>query len=309
MEHKHAKTGKVLVFSLFMAVLSVSSIFAAETVLFKGKWGKETNQLGIVLPAPGVMPLAPYQCIGGFDVDNSGAVWFSDSVNNMLKCYKDRNWSYILVNFGRMGDLQIFNGKIHVVTREPDGVAVIDPDTGKVVRQIRIDFKNPGRIKVFSENTVAVEESGSGIWICRSDKVYQHPATALEAAGDSNSIFGLQYSFVDDSRMVIRAELADEVQEPDVFAVYEAGEKIIFSKTAGSKNGNPVIMTVVNSAPKTLKLIAYSAANQIGGTIELPVLDGPFLHGSWKICSDGNIYGFAGDANNGFSFLKSTKNL
>jgi hypothetical protein len=254
------------------------------------------------------MPIAPYACIGGFDVDSTGAVWFADSVNSKLKCYKDRNWSYIMVNFAKMGDLVCFGKKIFVVTRAPDGVAVINTENGKVERQIRIEFKNPGRLKVFSETLLAVEDSGTGLWISKNDKPYLHPAVALEAAGTAERLFGLQFNFEEDTRTVISAELADEIQEPDVYAVYEAGEKIIFSKTAGMHNGKPVIMVVTNSQPDLLKFVIVSKEEAIS-KVELKMLEGPYLISSWKLCSDGNIYGFSGDAKDGFKFFQAQKGL
>lgn len=290
----------------FLCSLTMAS--ASETLLFQGRWGKEVNQLGISFPSPGVMPVAPYMCIGSYDVDETGGFWFSDSINNMLKCYKNKTWSYILVNFGKMGDLVCHGKKIFVVTREPDGVAVINPENGKVERQLRISFKNPGRLKVFADNLVAVEDSGAGVWISKDDKPYLHPAVALEAAGNINRIYGVQYNAAEDSRTIISAELADEIQEPEVLAVYEPEDKIIFCKTAGMKDEKPVLMVVTNSQPEVLKFVTITKEQAVT-RVELKMLDGPFLTTSWKLCSDGNIYGFAGDAEKGFKVYKAEKSL
>lgn len=283
---------------------------SSQTMLFEGRWGKEVNQLGVVLPSPGVLPVAPYQCIGGFDVSPEGAVWFSDSVNSMLKCYKDKKWSYIMLNFARLGDLTLFNKKIYVITREPDGVAIINPESGKTENHIKLEFINPGRLKIFDENTLAVEEAGKGILIKRKGNIYHHPAAALEAAGTINRLYGLQYDLEEDSRTIISAEFADEIQEPEVLSLFEAEEKIVFSKTAGIINDRPVIMVIKASQPTVLSFIHINPEKEKPAKIDLPVLDAPILSpAAWKLCSDGNIYGFSADAEKGFKFYKAEKSF
>jgi len=290
-----------------------TSNFAAEasqTMLFEGRWGKEVNQLGVILPSPGVLPVAPYQCVGGFDVGPDGSVWFSDSVNRMLKCYKDKKWSYIMLNFARLGDLSGFNKKIYVITREPDGVAVINPENGKTEKQIKLEFKDPGRLKIFDENTIAVEEAGTGVLIKRKEQIYHHPAAALEAAGTVNRLYGLQFDLEENSRTVISAEFADEIQEPEVLTLYEAEEKIVFSKTAGIINDRPVIMVIKASQPTVLSFVQINPMMEKAAQIDLPVFDAPVLNPSaWKLCSDGNIYGFSAHAENGFKFYKAEKSF
>lgn len=293
-----------------IVILLANSAQASQTMLFEGRWGKEVNQLGVVLPSPGVLPVAPYMCIGGFDVSPDGAVWFSDSVNRMLKCYKDKKWSYIMLNFARLGDLAIYNNKIFVITREPDGVAVIDPEKGKTEKHIKLELKNPGRLKVFDENTLAIEEAGAGVLIKRKEMIYQHPALALEAAGTINRLFGVQYNLEDDSRTIIGAEFAEEIQEPEVIALYEAEEKIIFSKTAGVKSEKPVIMVIKASQPTVLNFILIDTAKEKPVQIDLPIFDSPPLQPSgWKLCSNGEIYGFSADAEKGFKFFKAEKSF
>jgi len=296
----------VTIIFLFCAQSSAAS----QTLLFEGRWGKEVNQLGVVMPSPGVLPVAPYMSIGGFDVTPDGAVWFSDSVNSMLKCYKDKKWSYIMLNFGKLGDLAFFNKRIYVITRDPDGIAVIDPEKGKTERHIKFTFKNPGRLKIFDDNTLAVEEAGAGILIKRKEQIYQHPATALEAVGTINRLYGVQYNFEDDSRAIISAEFTDEMQEPELISLYEAEEKIVFSKTAGIKNEKPVIMIIKASQPNILSFIQIDTEREKPVQIDLPLFDAPFLQPSaWKLCSDGNIYGFSGDAEKGFKFYKAEKSF
>lgn len=296
----------VFVFSLMFA----QSVTAQKPVLVvKGAWGKEVNQLGINLPALGVMPIAPYNCIGGYDVDASGEIWLSDSINGQLKLYKNKQWSYILLNYGKLGDLACFGKRIYVVTREPDGVAIINPETGKPEKHIRIEFKNPGRLTVISDKVLLVEEPGTGLWVCKDEKAALHPAASLEAIGTGKRLFGVQFNLENDSRTVISAELSDEVQEPETLGLYEAGEKILFCKMAGIVDEKPVIMTITQSAPATIKFIKFGDNFGLEKQLELEVLDGPFLHTNWKLCSDGNLYGFAGNASEGFKIYRSEHHL
>ncbi|EKD83591.1 MAG: hypothetical protein ACD_39C00580G0001, partial [uncultured bacterium] len=155
-----------LIAVFFLVLFAGTCVHAADiSLLVKGQWGKEVNQIGIRFPSPGVMPLAPYECLGGYDVDDKGNLWLTDSVNRMIKCYKSKDWSYLMTSFEKMGDISCFNQRLYVVTRAPDGVAIINPESGKVEQQLRIDFKNPGRIKVFEPTVIGVEEPGVGLWI------------------------------------------------------------------------------------------------------------------------------------------------
>ena len=279
------------------------------SLLFKGTWGKEVNQLGIVFPSPGVLPVAPYQCIGGYDIDADGGFWFSDSVNAMLKCYKNASWSYIMLNFGKLGDIACFNKKIYLLTREPDGIAVVNPEKGKVEQHFKIKLQNPARIKIFSEEIFLIEEQGIGLLVWKKGSASLHPATALEAAASSSRLFGIQYDFAADSRSIIAAEIADEVQEPEMLGLYEAGEQILFSKTAGTHGSQPVIMLVTRSGPGEIHFIKLGENASVKKRISLPIFDGPYLTASWKLCSDGKLYGFQGSANEGFKIYRSEDNF
>lgn len=300
----------IFLLTAMVCLIATSPILAQGTVmLFKGSWGKDVNQLGIRLPSPGVMPVAPYACIGGFDVDAGGGFWFSDSVNSMLKCYKDKTWSYIMLNFGRLGDLACYRQKIYVLTREPDGIAVVDPAKGKVERQVKIDFKNPGRIKIVSEQLFLIEEPGIGLLICKNGQTTMHPAVALEAAASENRIFGVQFNLENDSRSIIAAEIADEVQEPEMLGLYEAGEEIIYIKTAGTVGNRPVLMVSRRSNPAVLDFIKLGDQATPEKTVSLPVFDAPFLPASWKLCSDGRFYGFSGSVSEGFKVYRAENAL
>ena len=296
---------------LYLLVITVlilfagSSVYASNTsVLAQGKWGKEVDQIGIRFPSPGVMPLAPYECLGGYDVDTDGNLWISDSVNHMIKSCKDNKWSYMMTNFDRMGDIAFFNKRLYVVTRAPDGVAIISVENGKVEQQLRIDFKNPGRIKVFEPNVIGVEEPGVGLWLCRNGAAELHPAAALEAVGDKKTLYGLQYNFSTESRSIICAELAELHQEPETLTLFEAGENIVYSKMAGMLNNLPMFVVSTQSKPDILSFYALDANLQPVKKAELPIFDAPFLASNWKLCSDGKLYGFEGHAAEGFKVYR-----
>ncbi len=294
-----------LIMTFVILFISGTITQGAEVSLFvKGEWGKEVNQLGIRFPSPGVMPVAPYQCVGGYDVDDSGRLWLTDSVNRMLKSVKNKEWSYIMTSFDRMGDIACFENKLFVVTRAPDGIAVINPESGKVEQQLRIDFNNPGRIRIFAAGIIGVEEPGVGLWIVRNGKAELHPAVSLEAVGDNKTLYGLQYNFEASSRTIVSAELAEQPQEPETIALFEAGDNIVFSKMAGLLNQRPAFMVVTQSKPAFLSLYSLDQQQQPQKRAELPVLEAPFLTSNWKICSDGRLYGFEGTATGGFRILR-----
>ncbi len=294
-------------FLIVTAVMLLSAVTAVQgadvSLVVKGQWGKETNQLGIRFPSPNVMPVAPYQCVGGYDVDESGRLWLTDSVNRMLKNYKNKEWSYIMTSFDKMVDITCFEKKLYVVTRAPDGVAVINPESGKVEQQLRIDFSNPGRIKVFAAGVIGVEEPGVGLWIIRDGKAELHPAASLEAVGDIKTVYGLQYNFEAGSRTIVSAELAAQPQEPETIALFEAGDNIVYSKMVGLIGQQPAFMVVTQSRPEVFMLYSLNQ-QQPQKRAELPIFEAPFLTSSWKLCSDGRFYGFEGTASGGFRILR-----
>ncbi len=295
----------ILIMSAIMLFIAGAAVQGAEVSLFvKGEWGKEANQLGIRFPSPGVMPVAPYQCVGGYDVDESGRLWLTDSVNRMLKSVKNKEWSYIMTSFDKMGDIACFEKKLYVVTRAPDGVAIISPESGKVEQQLRIDFNNPGRLRVFAIGIIGVEEPGVGLWIVRNGKAELHPAISLEAVSDGKTLYGLQYNFEAGSRTIVSAELSEQPQEPETLALFEAGDNIVFSKMAGLIDQRPAFMVVTQSKPNFLCLYALDQQLQPQKRADLPILEAPFLTSNWKLCSDGRLYGFEGTATGGFRIVR-----
>lgn len=290
----------ILMLNLMIPVLAQADNIE---VVVSGRWGDNTDQIGIRFPSPGVMPVAPYQCLGGFDVDNDGTLWVTDSVNRMLKRYHKREWSQVLLNIDKMGDISCYKGRLYIVTRSPDGVAIVDPDNGKIERQLRIGFNNPGRIKVFAEDLVGVEEPGVGLWLCRAGQASLHPASSLEAVGDTSAIYGLQYDLDPASRTIVKAELATQPQEPETIALFEAGDNIVYSKTAGLLGDRPVFIFVTQARSQFINIYLLTDG-QMHKRAELPVFDAPFLPTAWKLCSDGKFYGFAGNAREGFKLYR-----
>lgn len=209
-----------------------------------------------------------------------------------------------MTSFDKMGDISCFNERIYVVTRAPDGVAIINPESGKVERQLHIDFKNPGRLKVFEPALLCVEEPGVGLWISRDGKAELHPAATLEAAGDGKTIYGLQYNFEAESRSIVSAELSAQHQEPETLALFEAGENIVYSKMAGLLSGRPAFLVVTQAKPQIMNLYILDQQQQTVKKAELPILEAPFLTSNWKLCSDNNFYGFEGTASAGFRIMR-----
>ena len=145
--------------------------------------------------------------------------------------------------------------------------------------------------------------------VCRNDQTNLHPAEALEAVADEKRIYGVQFNLEADSRSLIAAEMAEEVQEPENIGLYEPGEPIVFIKTAGLHAGRPVLMVITKSQPATVSFIKMGDNAEAQKTVELPVFEAPFLTASWKLCSDGNLYGFSGSATEGFKLFRSANSL
>lgn len=296
----------------FLTLFIAGHLSAADhKIIARGKWGKEIDQLGISFPAPGVMPIAPYMSIGGFDVDEKGKLWIADSLNRKIKSFKNREWRYAMVNCESMGDLVHDSGKLFVISRNPDGLMIFDTDKEKVERLIKVSFKSPLRISVINKTTIAIEEQSGGVWLVNteSEKSYLHPATSLEACGKGSSIYGLQKNFDSENRSLIQAQLAEKIQEPEVVTTLEfsAESRIIFAKLAGMKGNDPVAMTINAESPDKILFTRIKTNASPQEMASLPIFDGPYLLSSWKLCSDGNFYGFEGTASEGFKIYQAIR--
>ena len=69
-------------------------------------------------------------------------------------------------------------------------------------------------------------------------------------------------------------------------------------------------MVIKASQPTVLSFVQINPMMEKAAQIDLPVFDAPVLNPSaWKLCSDGNIYGFSAHAENGFKFYKAEKSF
>ncbi|MGM0599492.1 MAG: hypothetical protein ACQETH_06700 [Candidatus Rifleibacteriota bacterium] len=303
---------KLLILLAFFLIISISIVSAQNfETLFSGKWGSENNELGISFPARGVLPIAPYMCIGGFDVDPDGRVWFSDSVNRKIKSWKNKQWRYAMVSCEKMGDLDWHAGKLYVISRKPDGFIIFDTKSEKVEKIVKVPFQNPLRIVCLNKDLVLIEEQSGGIWVVKNEQATKHHATSLEACGISNLAYGMQLDLISQNRQIIKAELSEKMQEPEMVTglEFEPDTRVVFSKMAGMVNENPVAMIIKANAASKMEFLCFNNAKRTFSSISLPVLPAPYLLSSWKLCSDGKLYGFKGDAKKGFKVLAASKNF
>ena len=303
---------KLFILLVICLLVSISNVSGQNfETMFSGKWGSENNQLGIKFPAKGVLPIAPYMCIGGFDVDDNGKVWFSDSVNRKIKSYQNKKWRNALVSCEKMGDLDWHKDKLYVICQNPNGYLIFDTNKEKVEKIVKVPFNNPLRITCLNKDLILIEEQSGGIWVVKEEVATKHHAASLEACGDSNFAYGLQLDLISQNRQIIKAELSEKMQEPEMVTglEFEPGTRIVFSKMAGVINNNPVAMIIKARSASKLDFLCFNSEKRTFSSISLPVLPGPYLLSSWKLCSDGKLYGFKGDAEKGFKFLAANQNF
>ncbi|GAB4282579.1 MAG: hypothetical protein Kow0029_28210 [Candidatus Rifleibacteriota bacterium] len=301
----------IIIGTIFTGIISSEAGAVDKKLLVKGKWGTEANELGIRFPSPGVMPIAPDMCIGGFDVDDSGQIWISDSLNRKIKSYKDKEWRNFMVNCDTMGDLAYHAGKLFIVCKKPDGYLIFDTKKEKVENLIKVPFKNPGRIAILRKDLIAIEEISGGVWLIENGNAVMHPADALEAVGNKSFIYGMQKNLGSESYLVMKAELSKELQEPEAVLNLDQpeGKRVVFAKLAGMIDETPVVMMSYSSEPDSLVFFKVDTDPAHRNSISLKILDGPYLPASWKLCSDGKLYGFEGNAKDGFKIYVSEKNF
>lgn len=300
------KLNNFLIIIFTFAFISATVCAADSQIIVKGDWGKKSDQLGISLLAPGVMPTAPFMGIGGYDVSPDGRLFVADSVNRQIKSFQGREWRETMVNAQALGEVCFFKNKLYLISKNPDGVIVFDTAGEKIEKQIKVPFKSPGRIACLDRDLIVVEELAGGIWLIKGDKATMHPAIALQACGNQNAVFGLQKDLLGENFQIIKAEISKEAQEPEVISLIENENRTVFARLAGLIDNDPVIITVSENDPANLKFSLIGAENK---SISLPALDGPYLISSWKLCSDGSLYGFSGHASEGFKIIKSGKNF
>lgn len=300
------KLNNFLIIIFIFAFISASVGAADNQIIVKGDWGKKPDQLGISLLAPGVMPTAPFMGIGGYDVSSDGRLFVADSVNRQIKTFQGKEWRETMINAQALGEVCFSDNKLYLISKNPDGIMVFDTASEKIEKQIKVSFKSPGRIACLDKDLLAVEELGGGVWLVKGDKSTLHPAVALQACGNQNAVYGLQKDLLGENLQIIKAEISKEAQEPEVIHLIENETRTVFARLAGLIGNDPVIITVSENDPVNLKFTRVGAENK---SISLPALDGPYLISSWKLCSDGSLYGFSGHASEGFKFIKSGKNF
>jgi len=291
---------------IFLFIFASALSGADMQVVVKGGWGKNSDQLGIKFLAPGVLPTAPFMGVGGYEVDDEGRIFFSDSVNRQIKSYFKKEWRETFSNAEGLGEVCLFSGKLYVISRKPDGFIIFDTSAEKIEKMVKVPFKSPGRIAVANKNLVLIEELSGGLWLIENDKPRLHPAVALQACGNAEAVFGLQKDLLSENLQIIRAEISKEFQEPEVTNIVEVSVRKVFARLVGMFGNSPILATVAADQPEKIE---FQRLDDPGLTISLPVLEGPYLMSSWKLCSDGQFYGFSGTASAGFQIIRSGKNF
>lgn len=300
-------SNRFLITFLFLAIF-VGCLSAQDLkVIARGNWGKKSDQLGVNLLAPGVLPTAPFMGPGGYDVDSQGRIWIADSVNRQIKSFFNREWRETMVNSEGLGEVTLHENKLYVISRNPNGFLIFDTDSEKVEKLVKVEWKSPGRIAVLRKGLIAIEELAGGVWLIEDEKTFFHPAIALQACGEGKFIFGLQKDLLSDNLHIIRAELAQETQEPEVTGIFENEDRSVFAKLAGISGGTPVLAIINANAPGQYRFIRIG--DKAETEITLPVFDGPYLQMCWKLCSNGKFVGFAGEAAAGFKIYLAEKNF
>ncbi len=300
------KSNKFLIVALAFCLFAAITRAAEMKVITEGKWGKKSDQLGINMIEPGILPTGPFMGPGGFDVETSGKIWISDSVNHQIKSWFNREWRETMVNCNALGEVCLAGSKLYVVTRDPNGFIIFNTTAEKIEKQVKVDFKSPGRIASLRSNLIAIEELSGGVWLIEDEKPAFHPAIAMQACGNGTHVFGLQKDLLSENQQIVRAELSKEVQEPEVVGVLESENRVVYARLATLLDDDPVIMITSETEPQTLQFVRVSVNGE--SRVKLPLIDGPYMISPWKICSDGKIYTLGGNAE-GFKIFAAEKNF
>ena len=300
-------SNKFLILFLAFIIFSQTAFTQGFKQIVQGKWGKKTNELGIKFLSPGILPTMPFMSPGGYDVDNEGKIWLADSVNRQIKSFINREWRETMVNSEALGEVHFHQGKLYVISRNPNGFLIFDCEKEKIEKLVKVNFKSPGRIVCLRPNLVVIEEIGGGIWIVEGEKSFVHPAVALQAIGDGRFVYGLQKDILSNDLHLIRVEVSKEPQEPEIAGTYENERRTVYARLVSLPGKTPILSVIDEDDPANYRFINFDQAKN--KTLKLPVLDGPYLLSSWKLCSDGLFYGFFGNASEGFKIYCSEKGL
>jgi hypothetical protein len=289
-------TRKTIGISLLVLLLSLTGVsLRAQTTperYFYGTWGTGTTQIGLWPAAPDMLPQGPFMGPGGFRVDTDGAVWISDSVQRQIKRFHQGNVTTIPVPALKLGDLAVSATRVAVCTVEPTGVMLFDKKSGKEIRRHAIALKTPGRLLMTPTHALAIEETGSGLWLIASGSAPErHPAAALEPVGDDLQLFGMLYDFEDSSRKVIRAGWAGETSEPSLFAFFRApGTRIVFCRTLALIDQLPLAVFVTADSPGEMRFVQFSADGTVAGERRAPIFPCCYLPSTVIANHDGTIF-------------------
>ena len=298
----------ILFYLLLSFNLAFTAVYAAEdqSIILSGNWGNKPNEIGISYPSKGVLPTAPFMCLGGFIVSESGDIWISDSINQKIKLFTQGKVKELALSYQGLGELFLHETKLYVTTYKPNGIAVINSKNLKEENHLPINFVTPGRIFITQNQKILVEEVGKGVWITEKGKTQKHPAAALEAIGVQNTIFGTEFNFEKDSRSLIKATLEPQKDEPQMHHLIrtETGGNIIFGKIAGVHQNQPVFAYITEKNPNIYQLVKTDEQGNEERK-ELPISDSPYFLLPFKIGTDGSIYVFSAHPSNGWKIKKN----
>ncbi len=271
--------------------------------ILSGTWGTGDSQLGIHFTETDILPGVPFMGPGGFSVDEKGAVWISDGINQKVKRWSEGAVTVFPIEAKKLGDIAVYKGLVYLCTLEPEGVLVINPATGAKEKFHAVPFKSPERLWVSDPDHIAVSDGSAVLWTIVKGAVAKHPAQALEPVGNHLTLFGTVYNLEDDNRKIIRAGWTADRGEPDLFTLFRTpGQKIVFSRLIGMLDGLPTLLVMLASDEDHYFLHTFGANGAVAERIMIPVYPGLSLPSSVIIGGDQNLYSFRADAK-GFSLF------
>lgn len=288
-------------------ILPVPAVASDVTeVMLQGSWGSQPEQLGLRMPSPGVMPGAPFQGPGGFRADAQGGIWVSDSVNRVVKVFREGKVEVFPIPAEGLGDIDLAGDAFYVCTRSPAGIFVGRQSDGAEVKKIAIPCRSPGRLHAIDENRLLLADGAGGLWWIRSGTPGRHPADVMEPVGSVERVFGIVYDLDDSSRKIVWTGWQDEENEPELFALLRLPkERIVFTRLLGLQEGLPWVMVTTASDPANYRVFRLDADGKVARETRLPVLGGTWLPAWWVAGPCPVVYGFRSDPQ-GFSIFRQS---
>ncbi|NLI75702.1 MAG: hypothetical protein GX442_04580 [Candidatus Riflebacteria bacterium] len=295
-----------IAFLLGVACVTRAPASDVAEIVLQGGWGSQPEQLGLTMPAPGMLPEVPFQGPGGFRVDAQGGVWISDSVNRAVKVFREGKVEIFPIPATGLGDLDLCGEAFYVCTRSPDGIFVGRQDDGGEIRRIALACRSPGRLQVVDENRILLADGDGGLWWIRNGEPGRHPAEVMEPVGTAEHVFGIVYDLDESSRSIVRSGWTEQESEPGMFALLKfPKERIAFSRLLGLQDGNPWVMMVMASNPGQYRVFRLDGDGKVVREARLPVLTGAWLPAWWVAGPCPVVYGFRSDPQ-GFSILRQS---